>query len=308
VSRSAANRAGKVSALRHGKIGSTEQGAADAALRKTGIRVIGAMPWGSHICVFYETNEDLLDTAVGYFTAGLRRNEFCVWAVSHPITKTDAKDALRLAVPDLDRFLATGHIEIIQGTEWYLKGDQFDLKRITSGWSDKLSRALAEGYEGMRVSGNAFWIATHHWKAFCEYEEELDRSLAGQKMIVLCTYRLSASRAVDILDVARAHQCSIARRNGEWEFLETPELKQARQEIKKLKGALAILSKPFPGQKSLTTRERVTLAQIVRGASSKEAARTLGLSPRTIDFHRANIMRKLRAKNTADLVRRVLGG
>ena len=74
-----------------------------------------------------------------------------------------------------------------------------------------------------------------------------------------------------------------------------------------LSGALDSLSKPFPGHKSLTPRERVTLAQIVRGASAKEAARTLGVSPRTIEFHRANVMRKLGAKNTADLVRRVVG-
>jgi hypothetical protein len=42
----------------------------------------------------------------------------------------------------------------------------------------------------MRVSGNAFWLGTKHWKEFCEYEQKLDRSLAAQKMIVLCTYSL----------------------------------------------------------------------------------------------------------------------
>ena len=237
----------------------------------------------------------------------MQSNEFCVWAISNPITETEAKDGLRLAVPDLDRHLAAGRIEILQGTEWYLKGDQFDLKKITSGWSEKLHGALAKGYEGMRVSGNAFWIATNHWKAFCEYEQYLDRLVVGQRVIALCTYSLQASRAVDILDVARAHQCSTARRNGAWEFLETPELRQAKQEIKKLNGALDILSKPFSGYKSLTPRERVALAQIVSGASSKEAARRLGISPRTVEFHRANVMRKLVAKNTADLLRKVLG-
>ena len=34
----------------------------------------------------------------------------------------------------------------------------------------------------------------------------------------------------------------------------------------------------------------------------------LGISPRTIEFHRTNIMQKLGAKNTVDLVRLVLGG
>jgi DNA-binding CsgD family transcriptional regulator len=51
----------------------------------------------------------------------------------------------------------------------------------------------------------------------------------------------------------------------------------------------------------------VALGQIVTGASSKEAARRFGISPRTVDFHRANVMRKLGAKNAADLVRKVLG-
>jgi hypothetical protein len=52
---------------------------------KIGIRVTGSMPWGTHVCVFYETDEDLLETAVSYFEAGLRSNEFCVWAISDPI-------------------------------------------------------------------------------------------------------------------------------------------------------------------------------------------------------------------------------
>jgi len=58
---------------------------------------------------------------------------------------------------------------------------------------------------------------------------------------------------------------------------------------------------------SLTPRERQVLAEIMAGASNKEAGRTLGISPRTIEVHRARIMEKLSAKNAADLVRIVLG-
>jgi DNA-binding CsgD family transcriptional regulator len=300
-------RSGKPSALRRSDAPSAEDAPLEPDLRKTGIRVMGDMRWGAHVCVFFQTKQDLLDTAVSYFEAGLNDNEFCVWAISDPITETDAKSALRHAIPDLDQHLAAGRIELLKGTEWYLKGDRFDLKRITGGWNEKLQGALSRGFDGMRVSGNAFWNATNHWKSFFEYEQELDGSLAGQKMIALCTYSLQASRAVDILDMARVHQCSIARRGGNWEFLETPELKHAKQEIKRLNGALDILSKPFPRHESLTPRERLTLAQIVRGASNKEAARALGISPRTVEFHRANVMQKLGAKNTADLVRRLLG-
>jgi len=275
--------------------------------RETGIGVLGEMPWGTHICMFYETKKDLLDTAVAYFRAGLESNEFCLWAVAEPIPTEEAASALRAAVSDFDARLAAGQIELIRGADWYLKNDRINAKRVTHGWSRKLQAALAMGYAGMRVSGDTFWIQSEkHWKDFCAYEMTLDRALTGQKMIVLCTYPLCASQAVDVLDVGRAHGVSIARRNNDWEFLETAELRPAKLEMAKLHGALDILSSPFPGHDMLTPRERVALAQIVRGASSKEAGRTLGISPRTMEFHRRNIMKKFDAKNTVDLVRKVL--
>jgi FixJ family two-component response regulator len=62
----------------------------------------------------------------------------------------------------------------------------------------------------------------------------------------------------------------------------------------------------FAGCKPLTKREGEVLAQLVTGASSKEAAAQLGISPRTIEIHRTHIMGKLGAKNIADLVRIVM--
>ena len=53
-------------------------------------------------------------------------------------------------------------------------------------------------------------------------------------MTVLCTYPLAKSGAAEILDVVQTHQFAIARRQGEWEVIETPELIQAKAEIKRL--------------------------------------------------------------------------
>jgi two-component system response regulator FixJ len=66
------------------------------------------------------------------------------------------------------------------------------------------------------------------------------------------------------------------------------------------------LAAQFPGREKLTPRECEVLALIAGGASNKEAGRRLGISPRTIEVHRAHIMDKLGAKNSLDLVHKVM--
>lgn len=58
----------------------------------------------------------------------------------------------------------------------------------------------------------------------------------------------------------------------------------------------------------LTPREREVAQLIADGASNKEAGRRLGISPRTVELHRAHVMEKLGARNAADLVRIILSG
>jgi len=60
------------------------------------------------------------------------------------------------------------------------------------------------------------------------------------------------------------------------------------------------------GQKPLTKREREVLSLISEGCSNKQGALRMNISPRTFESHRAEAMRKLGARNTADLVRKAL--
>jgi len=53
----------------------------------------------------------------------------------------------------------------------------------------------------------------------------------------------------------------------------------------------------------LSGRENSVLALLVQGLPNKEMARELGISPRTVEIHRANMMSKLRAKSTSEAVR-----
>ncbi len=203
-------------------------------LRKTGISVVGDIPWGTHFCHFYETKEDLLDILIPYFKTGLENNEFCMWVVSDPLGEEEARNALRRAVPEADWYLAAGRIEIVPHTEWYLEGGGFVPDRVTCGWSGKLAEALAGGYAGIRVNGSAAWVTEEDWKAFSQYEETLDETLGDRRIMALCSYPLCGASAAEILHVVHTHQFAVVRRRGNWEVVESSELKQAKAEIKRL--------------------------------------------------------------------------
>src|SRR3984893_6680224 len=210
----------------------------ESELRTTGIGVVGDIPWGSHFFLFYETKEDLLDTLIPYFKAGLESGEFCVWALCAPLTAADAMRALRNSVADIDRYLSNRSIQLLGGRDFYLSRHELDMKRVVSGWNQKLDYALAKGYAGLRLSANTAWLDKKEWRAFIKYEEEVHAFIASRRILALCTYPLVGSAAAEILDVARTHQCAIARRNKDWEIVETSELKQAKAEIKKLNDEL----------------------------------------------------------------------
>jgi DNA-binding CsgD family transcriptional regulator len=70
--------------------------------------------------------------------------------------------------------------------------------------------------------------------------------------------------------------------------------------------ATGVMVSSEAGRKPLTRREREVLSLISEGCSNKQGALRMNISPRTFESHRAEAMRKLGARNTADLVRKAL--
>ncbi len=207
-------------------------------IRATGIEMIGDVPWGTHFCQFYKTPQDLLDILVPYFKAGLEHNEYCMWVTSEPVQVRDAEAALRGAIPDLDAYLSKGSIEIILYTEWYLKGGYFDQKRVLNDWVEKTDQALARGYDGLRLSGNTFWLEDALWQDFTEYESAVNNVISKYRMIALCTYSLDKCGASEIIDVVKNHQFALVKRENHWMLIENSERKRAAEAIERLNEAL----------------------------------------------------------------------
>ena len=203
--------------------------AMSAELRRSGLAVIGDVPWGTHFCQFYQTAQDLLDILVPYFRAGLESNEFCMWITSEPLGREAAERAMQGALPGFERHVREGRIEIVPYTDWYLRDGQFDSQRVLDAWIDKLERARAAGFEGMRLSGNTFWLEKADWKTFTDYEAAIDRVIGRYRMLAACTYSLDRCGASEVLDVIRNHRFALVRRETAWEVIESADNKRARE-------------------------------------------------------------------------------
>lgn len=201
-------------------------------IRKTGIDIIGDAPWGMHVSQFYQTKEDLLSILVPYFKAGLENNESCAWITSEPLTINDAKEAMRNVVPDFDRFLNNGQIDIVPHDKWYLKDGVFEFTRVFNGWLDRLHNAQSKDYDGMRVTGNTSWLKKSDWQNFMDYEQKINKVIRGYKMLSICTYPLDKCGASDVMDVMVSHQLAIVKKADRWSIIESSEHEQAEMALR----------------------------------------------------------------------------
>jgi signal transduction histidine kinase len=195
----------------------------------SGTGYIGGIRCGTHLCEFHNTDEELAERLVPYFSAGLRQDEFCLWVTSDPAGAEGAKIGLRKAAPYLDRYLDLGQIEIWDYRDWYLRGGYFDADRVLGQWVEKEKRALDAGYKVLRLTGDTAWVEKKDWPDFMAYEAEVNRVFPQHRMIGLCTYHLDRCTPDAVLEVVRNHHTTRARIAGEWEMIESSRFRETSE-------------------------------------------------------------------------------
>src|SRR5262249_53097916 len=163
--------------------------------------------------------------------AGLEANEFCMWVTSESLRAHEAEAALGIAIPELDRFLSNGQIEILDHSQWYMLGGNFDADRVLQGWFSKLDAARKRGFEGLRVTGNVFW-EEGDWEDYTHYEAKVNDIIGSTRMLALCTCSLEKYRPREVIDVVSSHEFALLREGGRWELLKNIARRKAERTLK----------------------------------------------------------------------------
>ena len=187
----------------------------------SGLPGMGSIHYGLHMCHFYRGREDLVAALVPFFTAGLRNNERCLWITAEPLSSAGAKLALRDAYIDVDEAMRKGALVVRDFAEWYVEAGELQGNRIAELWLAEEQRALAEGYSGLRITGNTSFLTHDTWRAFMDYEKEINKAFQGRRIVTLCSYPHDRCGSLQVAQVLRHHNCSVTRPNGDWQMVTT---------------------------------------------------------------------------------------
>ncbi len=202
--------------------------------RKSGVDFLGDIPWGTHICQFYQTRQDLIDIAVPYLRAGLENNEFCLWVASDPLDPQGAFEAMVAAWPSCEEYVERGQIKFLSHKQWYYREGPFDPKKMVETSVDILNRALKNEYEGMRISSNMSWIEKSEWRTLSEFEENLNRLDGAHPLLTMCSYHLDKCGSAEVVDVIRNHGAAILKQGGKWQILRPPTKVVVAKEVRQI--------------------------------------------------------------------------
>jgi PAS domain S-box-containing protein/putative nucleotidyltransferase with HDIG domain len=210
--------------------------------RITGIGVISKVPWGTHVCQFYQTKGDLIDILVPYFKTGLNNNELCVWLTSEPLTVEKARASLTGAVRKLNDYIKKGQMEIVNASEWYTKSGKFNSEEVLRRWIEKEKLALQKGFDGLRFSGNTSWLQREAWEQFADYEQAVDRVIGGHRMIVICSYCMDKCMASDVIALVNNHRFTLFGQKGNWEVAQSARLQRVEHGLQQSEERYRVLA------------------------------------------------------------------
>lgn len=179
----------------------------------SGIEVVSSLRWGSHICHAFERPADLEETLVPYFAAGLKNNEACLWVTSSPFAAAEARIALRAAIPDLDSREVANQIEIRDAADWYKHGQAILPDVFVSDLLEREQAALRSGYQGLRTNGNCSWVAAEQRADFQKYEDLIQKTVKGRRMICMCSYGPHQTREAGFHAVMLSHDVLLTPTN-----------------------------------------------------------------------------------------------
>jgi hypothetical protein len=182
-----------------------------------GLPGVATIPYGIHMCHFYDTRAELAATLVPYFVAGLKKQERCIWITAEPLGAAAAAAELRKAGLNVDALERSGKLVIRDYASFFAHVTMGP--EVVNLWMEEERRALAAGYHGLRVTGNTNFVSPGDWSKFMDYEELMNQACPERRIVALCSYLRERCGATEIAQTVQRHSCTLERPDEGWRII-----------------------------------------------------------------------------------------
>ena len=182
-----------------------------------GLPGVTTIPYGIHMCHFYETRAELAAALVPYFVAGLKKQERCIWVTAAPLDAAAAATELRKAGLNVGALTRSGALVISDAASFFANVRMGS--EVVELWMDEERRALAAGYAGLRVTGNTNFVPAAAWSKFMDYEELMNQACPERRIVALCSYLRERCGATEIAETVQRHSCTLERPDQGWRII-----------------------------------------------------------------------------------------
>lgn len=146
-------------------------------------------PQGGHFSFIYQNSMQLFSVIIPFFSEGIMKNEKCIY-ISDEFSKKIIVEEFRNQGISLKEHIISGQFDIKCSKDVYLKKGYFDPDDTINLLKAAESKALEEGYSGVRIAGEAMWANTGlpGTEKLMEYESRLEGFFPFSKTTAICLY------------------------------------------------------------------------------------------------------------------------
>lgn len=227
-------------------------------IRKSGINILGDIPWGSHISMLYSSTEEF-NFLAPLIKTGLLNNELCIWVYSSTnISREEILDMLSKDIPNIDFYINSGQLLIKSYERWYInESGIFNGVLVNKKWTKLLEAALNSGYDGIRAIGDTHWLERYYYEQFIDYDQSINTLIMDFPYIVICLYDFNKISKLVLANIIANHSLNIIREDNEYKLIGNVELMRKNKQLVRSEENYYQLLKELPIAVFIHDKEKV---------------------------------------------------
>ncbi|MFW9861425.1 MAG: MEDS domain-containing protein [Candidatus Thorarchaeota archaeon] len=150
-------------------------------------RIVKHLRPRDHVILMYDSLEGKRNTLFSYLRYGLDNGEAVKYVCSEESPKEIRNAMQKFGIP-VREYEKTGALDIMNYTDIYIKEGKFSVLDVMDAWDNYYSNALAEGFKGLRVTGEMSFFMEHSLvEELIEYEKAL-HTILDIPLTAICAY------------------------------------------------------------------------------------------------------------------------